>query len=84
MILLAFAVHDSKAELFTKPFFELTKGTAVRAFSDAVNQEGSDFGRHAEDYSLFHVGAFDDSMGVFSKFDAPVSLGGAITFLLKE
>lgn len=83
MIIHAFAVHDSKAELFTKPFFEVTVGTAVRAFSDSVNSEGSDFHRHAEDFTLFHVGSFDDAMGVFVKFDAPVSLGNAVTFVLE-
>ncbi len=84
MIMLAFAIHDSKAEIFTKPFFEITKGSAVRSFSDAVNTEDTDFHRHAEDYTLFQVGAFDDSMGVFERFEAPVSLGNALTFLLTE
>lgn len=83
MIMLAFSVHDSKAEVFSKPFFEVTKGTAVRAFTDAVNEEGSDFHRHADDYTLFHVGSFDDAMGMFSRMEAPFSLGNAVTFLVE-
>jgi len=84
MILLAFSVYDSKAEVFGKPFFEITKGTAIRAFSDAVNEKDSAFQRHAEDYTLFHVGAYDDGMGVFEKFDAPVSLGNAVVFRIDD
>ncbi len=84
MILLAFSVHDSKAEAFTKPFFDVTKGSAIRAFSDAVNEEGSQFALHADDYTLFHVGVFDDNLGVFEKFDAPVSLGNALTFVVAD
>ncbi len=81
MMLLAFSVFDSKAEVFSKPFFEGTKGSAIRAFSDAVNEEGHTFHKHAEDYTLFHVGAYDDSMGVFVEHSAPSSLGNALVFV---
>ncbi len=84
MLLLAFAVHDAKVEAFITPFFDVTKGSAVRAFSDAVNSEGDMFNRHAEDYTLFHVGVFDQGSGVFLKFDAPVSLGNALTFIVES
>lgn len=84
MKLLAFSVHDSKVEAFITPFFDLTKGSAIRSFSDACNQEDNMFRKHAEDYTLFHVGRFDQELGVFEVFAAPVSLGNALTFLLTE
>lgn len=80
MILQVFTVYDVKAESYTKPFFERSTATAVRAFTDAVNEEGSDFQRHAEDYTLFHVGGFDDQKGTFAPLE-PRSLGNALTFL---
>ncbi len=84
MKLLAFSVHDSKVEAFVKPFFDVTRGSAIRAFSDAVNEEDSAFHRHAEDYTLFHVGSFDQELGVFEVFSAPVSLGNALTFMVED
>jgi len=80
MKLLAFSVHDSKVEAFIKPFFDVTTGSAIRAFSDAVNEEGSQFHRHAADYTLFHVGEFDQEMGRLLPME-PKSLGNAVTYL---
>ena len=79
MKLLAFSVHDAKAEAFVKPFFDVTRGSAIRNFTDAVNEEGSAFHRHGEDYTLFHVGEFDQTMGHFVPME-PVSLGNAMVF----
>lgn len=79
MKLLAFSVHDSKAEAFVKPFFDVTRGSAIRNFTDAVNEEGSQFNRHGEDYTLYHVGEFDQEMGHFVPME-PVSLGNAMVF----
>lgn len=76
----AFAVYDSAVEAYTKPFFEQTIGSAVRAFTDGVNQEGSMFSRHAKDYTLFHVGSFDERTGMFDKI-TPVSMGNALQYL---
>ncbi len=84
MILQAFAVMDSKADAFLPPFFYDTKGQAIRSFSDAVNEEGHQFRKHAGDYTLFHVGGFDQDLGVLVAHNAPVSLGNALTFLIEE
>ncbi len=79
MKLLAFAIHDSKAEAFLRPFFDMTKGSAVRSFADTVNEDGHPMNKHAEDYTLFHVGEFDQDMGKFVPAE-PVSLGNAMVF----
>lgn len=63
MKLLAFAVRDSKMELFQRPFFAETKGAALRAFRDACKEPGHEFNKHAEDYTLFHIGLFDMEKG---------------------
>lgn len=57
-----YAIRDTKAEAFLKPFFERTNGTASRAVQEATKND-ENFGRHAEDYSLWHIGSFDDSNG---------------------
>lgn len=57
---LLFTVYDEKAEVFLPPFFVPTIGLATRAFSDCVNSEDHQFGKHPSDYSLFQLGYFDD------------------------
>jgi len=61
--LLAFSIYDSKAEAFITPFFLPTKQMAVRTFADCVNDKNHAFGKHPQDYSLFHVGHFDTQNG---------------------
>ncbi|AXL14677.1 nonstructural protein [Microviridae sp.] len=63
MILKAFAVHDSKAGAYLRPFFEISKGSAIRAISDAVNTPDHQFNRHAADFTLFEIGGYDDATG---------------------
>lgn len=61
--LLMFAVYDSKAEGFLRPFFAETRGLALRSFSDAANDPEHEMCKHAEDYTLFCVGMFNQADG---------------------
>ncbi len=81
MIVLAFSVFDAAAEAYMPPTFMQTKGQAIRSFADAVNEEGSAFGRHAADYTLFHVGMFDEQTGSLKPLATPDSLGNALQFV---
>lgn len=83
MRLLAFSIYDSKVERFIQPFFDVTTGSAIRSFGDAVNDNSTAFWKHAEDYTLFHVGIFNQEKGTFEKHE-PVSLGTALTFKTSE
>lgn len=66
IILKAYAIWDTKAEAFLPPWFLPTQKMAVRAFADAINDPGSQFGKHPADYTLFHVGDFDTVTGLFT------------------
>lgn len=55
-----FAVYDVKAYAYLPPFFMPEKGMAARVFSDCVESESHQFGKHPEDYTLFFIGSFDD------------------------
>lgn len=81
MRLQVFTVYDSKAEAYGQPTYAQAVGAAVRAFSSAANQEGHDFQKFAGDFTLFHVGSFDQETGRFTLNDAPVNLGTALQFL---
>lgn len=79
MKLLAFSVYDAKAEAYLRPYFAETKGLAMRAFRDAVNNPEHEMHRHAEDYTLFVTGEFDQATGMFTGYLAPVAMCTAIT-----
>jgi hypothetical protein len=61
-----FSVLDTKLATFGRPWFHMTDASAIREFSDAVN-DGSNvqnqWYRHPEDFSLYCVGSFDDQSG---------------------
>jgi len=75
-----FTVFDTKVEAYNQPFFMKSRGEAIRAFSDIVNDKNHAFNRHPEDYVLFELGEYDDSCAKFNLYDAPHSLGVAIEF----
>lgn len=62
----AFSVFDVKAQAYLPPFFLPEVAMGVRAFGDCVNDMSHAFGRHPADYTLFLLGAFDCSTGVFT------------------
>lgn len=74
-------VYDSKAETYNAPVAAIAIGEAIRAFADAVNDGQSPFNKHPEDYTLFHIGTFDDQTCQVEMKEAPVSLGGALQFV---
>lgn len=76
-----FTVFDSAAKLYLEPFFAETVEVACRMFRQIVNKEGHQFNKFPEDYTLFHIGAFDPVTGAVQKLDTPHSLGVALTFV---
>jgi hypothetical protein len=79
-----FTVYDDKSEAYLQPFFLDTKGQAVRAISDCVADSNHQFCRHAEDYTLFELGEYDDASGSFDLYSAPVNMGKLIEFKAGE
>lgn len=77
MLSLAFSIYDSKTECYSRPFFCLTQGEAVRTFADSTNDRASPFWRHSEDYHLYEIGGFDDHSGKLD-WHEPKSLGCAL------
>lgn len=75
-----FTVHDSAANRFLEPFFAPTQEFAMRGFREAVNQEGHQFNKFPQDYTLFHIGEFDAESGTMIAAH-PHSLGVAVTYM---
>lgn len=75
-----FTVYDSAAGAYLEPFFAPSIEFAIRGFREAVNKEGHQFAKFPEDYTLFHVGMFDQKSGEIES-GSPTSLGVAVTFV---
>lgn len=80
MVLKVFSIFDIKSELFNTPFFMVTRGEAVRAFKDLVNDRATTVGRHPDDYRLMCIGTFDNESGTFAANDCD-SLGFGSDYL---
>ena len=76
----AFAVHDRAAEVYNPPMFLPAKGQAIRQFDDLANNPDSPINKHPEDYTLYHIGEFDDETALLTPLPKPVSLGTAADF----
>lgn len=81
MILELFSIFDSKASAFVTPIFSPTIQTAMRDFETACNDTNSGFNRHPGDYTLMHLGTFNQHTGKISLLATPANLGLALTFL---
>lgn len=79
MMTKVFALFDSKAAVFSTPFFMQNEGTALRSFMDFVNDPQTMVNKHPEDFSLFLVGEFDDASG-FLKEVSHQNLGNAASY----
>ena len=60
---LMFVIYDDKAKAYLPPFYLPTADMAIRTFSDCINDNKHAFGQHPEDYTLFHLGGFDNTTG---------------------
>lgn len=84
MIYQAFAVFDEKAGAYARPFFFSTLAEGVRAFATSVMDRGHPFALHPADYTLFHLGSYDDASGKFDGLPTPKSLGTALEHKPRE
>lgn len=84
MIHFVFAVHDAKAKAYLPPFILPTKEMAKRTFSDCVNDFKHAFGRHPYDYTLFHLGMFDDSRATYALEKAPMTMGNGVEYKVEN
>lgn len=60
---MCFSVFDAKAAVFGTPFFMPREAAAIRAFGDLSNDKKTTVGQHPEDFTLYHLGDFDDELG---------------------
>lgn len=83
MKLNVYSIFDSKAKAYLPPFYLHTHGLAERAFGDCINSRDHQFSKNPADYTLFHLGTFEDDCALFDTF-APVSLGNGLEFVVSK
>jgi len=81
MVLKVYSVFDSKAEAYNSPFLAITRGAAIRAVTDSVNDPKSVYHRWPADFTLFEIGEFDDSSGRTTMNPSNINCGCLIEFV---
>ena len=67
-----FAVYDQKAQAYLPPFFVPTTGMGQRMFANCIQEEGHPFNLNPSDYTLYHIGSFEDSTAELTPRDRTV------------
>lgn len=75
------AVHDSKVNAFSQPFFLRTQAEAMRGWIEVVNEPSTQFNKHPEDFNLFLLGDFDEDTGLITPLSAPQAIASAISVI---
>lgn len=77
MITKHFSVFDATAKFYSTTFPFKTIGEALRSFSTTAQDPKSQIGQYPKDFSLYHVGEYDDQTGKYTNLNQPVHLGTA-------
>jgi len=83
MVHMMYSVLDTKAGIYNTPFSAVSRGAALRVFSDVANDPKTSVAKHPEDYNLFEIGSYDDALGVMIPAQL-VALGNASSFIVRE
>nr|UXQ88105.1 MAG: nonstructural protein [Microvirus sp.] len=80
MLVNIFTIFDEKARAYLPPFYQPEIAQAHRSFGDAVNDPETAFYKHPSDYTLFHIGSFDNETGKisYSEHSAVVANGAEL------
>lgn len=81
MMMIYFALYDSKALCFLQPFPANSVGAAVRGFDDLVNGEKGPVSMHPGDYQLYEIGTFNDQDGLLKPLTPAKLHGNGLDFV---
>lgn len=83
-----YAIRDVKADAYEDVLMLCpTKGLAMRAFIDAVNQPNSRLAKYVDDFHLYEIGTFDPASGTIKGHQLPelvMTARGAVEQGLKD
>lgn len=59
-----YSVFDKKTVVYGQPFFAHTHGHAIRMVQDSVDKEGNPLSKYPDDFTLYHIGVYNDADGI--------------------
>lgn len=65
-----FAIYDTAVGAYLQPFFMRSPNEAIRSFRESANMDDHPFNKNPEDYTLFHLGEYDEETGKFQNQEA--------------
>ncbi len=66
-----FSIRDAAAHVFTAPTIDLTDESAIRGFSQAVNNKGSVMNFCPSDFALYRIGILNVEAGTIEPVNPP-------------
>lgn len=80
-----FVIHDTKADTFAMPMFELNNATMFRAIEQLFQSpQENPYKLFPADYTLFAIGEYDEQLGEFQPFEKKENLGQLSQFIKDE
>lgn len=81
MIFVVATIFDHKTRVFLPPFFVSHLEVAKRAFAEVANMPGHMVGQNPGDFTLHHLGSFNDETAEFTLLADPMHLGLGTAYL---
>ncbi len=69
-----YSIRDAAANVFTAPTIDLTDESAIRGFSQAVNNAGSVMNFCPSDFALYRIGTLHVEAGTIEPVSPPTML----------
>lgn len=69
-----YSIRDASANVFTAPTIDLTDESAIRSFSQAVNNAGSMMNFCPSDFALYRIGTLNVEAGTIDPISPPSKL----------
>jgi hypothetical protein len=78
MILHMFAIRDRATDSFGNPMFLVSRGQAVRSFTDEINRQDREnqLYAHPDDFDLYYLGEYVTDKGSFQAIEPEMILVG--------
>lgn len=75
MLIQVYSLYDTKSCIFTQPSFFPNDATCMRAVQQLVRSTDNQVAQYPSDFIIYHIGEWDDSVGVLASNGAPRNLG---------
>lgn len=76
-----FSVFDAATGVYGHPIFQVSTAQAIRSFEGAARDPSTQINKFSKDFSLFHIGTYDDSKALVENVIPPRHIASAHEFL---